>query len=99
MTYNIVFAVKAEVNIDEIALLYLNISGQLSLRFLNDLYTTLNKITQQPLLSFKDSESVYKRRLLNFPYNVYFKLNKTSIVVIGIVHFKRHSRELNKRLK
>lgn len=99
MTCNLVFTVDSEVDIDAITLWYLNISSQLSLRFLNDLESTLNKTTHQPLTSSKVSKSIYKRKLKIFPYNVYFKISKDSIVVIGVIHFKRHSRVLRKRLK
>lgn len=44
MTYNLVFTVDSEVDIDAITSWYLNISSQLSLRFLNDLESTLKKL-------------------------------------------------------
>ncbi|NOU48873.1 MAG: hypothetical protein HOO86_17685 [Bacteroidales bacterium] len=100
MKYSISILSQAEVDIDEAYIWYELVQIDLGNKFYKNVEESVNFIANNPF----SCEVMYKgiRRFIikGFPYGIYYKENfeLKEILIIGIIHFKRSSRIIKRRL-
>ncbi len=71
---------------------YYAISEKNARAFVADVETTIQTLSKNPLLFQKLTGKVRKANLAVYPYKIFFKVTKTELLIIAIVHHKRHPR-------
>ena len=97
MVYKIIFRKEAREDMDEILKWYSNQKVELAKSFWESLSETIYLIQQHPFhypVIFKQ----FRKAVLNvFPYCVYFRVDKKSVVVLAVTHHKRNPKIWKKR--
>ena len=91
----------AEMDADEAASWYDGRVNGLGLRFIEDLHQAIRSIQKNSLLPalYKKGSKVRKKSLGVFPYKIFYLFVKKEIFVIAIIHHKRSSKYMGRRLK
>ena len=67
-------------------------SEGLGSRFLDEVKSTLNRITNSPLTYQIIRKYTRRSKLRHFPYVLFFLVNENEIVITGLRHTSRHPR-------
>jgi toxin ParE1/3/4 len=71
--------------------------ARLGAEFLDALDATIVRIVRHPL-AFAPGERGLRRALVSrFPYAIYFRIYPEAVVVVGVLHAKRHPRVVKAR--
>ena len=97
----LVISSGASLDTFEIAIWYEKQAPFLGNRFLDDLQQIYDKILSFPEAFglFNKYSGIRKSRLKDFPYNIYYIIEKTEIRVIAVIHASRSSRFVKRRLR
>lgn len=68
-------------------------------RFTEELEWVLRDLAEYPLSGPVISRRARKKRFHSLPYNVLYVLHEDEILILGIVHHRRGSREIRRRLR
>lgn len=71
----------------------------LGLEFYEVLLMMYDEICMQPLIFKCIFKQYRKTTTLQFPYNIFFRIDNDKIIVVGVFHQKRKPSLLRKRLK
>jgi len=68
-------------------------------RFAGEVEGALRDLAEYPMSGPAISPRARKKRLHSMPYNVLYALHQNEILILGIVHHRRGSREIRRRLR
>ena len=100
MNYKVLILSEAELDIDEAFVWYeLNQIG-LSKRFFESVDKSVHFISERPLSCAEIYKGLRRFVIKKFPYGIYYKVNleNREIQIVGIIHFRRSSKILRKRI-
>ena len=87
----------AEAEIEEAHLWYLERSPTTAQRFLAELGTLFDHISQNTEQYPEVRRHLRRARMPTFPYGIYFTLVADVVNVVGVVHARRHPRRWSRR--
>jgi plasmid stabilization system protein ParE len=88
---------EAQTDIREAARWYEDREPGLGLRFLREIHTSLEHITDNPLMFPIIEEEVRRALLRKFPYSIYFIEERDAIAIIAVLHQHRRPSTLKFR--
>jgi plasmid stabilization system protein ParE len=97
MEYKLTFRKFASSDLEGIIEWYGKINPELSTGLLHEVDAAIISIRKNPsqfAVLYKDYSKVNTKR---FPYKVIYRLHKDEIIILGIVHHKRHHRVWRRR--
>jgi toxin ParE1/3/4 len=100
MKYQVIILSDAEQDIDNAYIWYEQKQIGLGDSFYNSVNNSVNFISNNPV-SFREIHKDVRRFVIRkFPFGVYYRLNieKKEIQIIAVIHFKRSSKILRKRI-
>ena len=97
--FDILIKPDAESDFLEIRDYYENISNELGQKFTEAFIDALLKIERNPFHCFSVGEKFRRAVIRDFPYNVYFEIEESVVVIFGIFHQHRDPEEWQKRTK
>ena len=100
MKYNVLILSEAELDIDNAFIWYeLNQIG-FGNRFYKSVDRSVHFISERPFSCSEIYKGIRRFVIKKFPYGVYYKVNveNKEIQIIGVIHFKRSSKILRKRI-
>jgi len=98
MKYEISFLEDADLDIEETYIWYETLSLGLGKRFFDNIQNTIEYIITNPYM-FQVVYKRIRRALVNkFPYGIYYIVENEKVIIIGILHFHRHSSSWEKRI-
>lgn len=68
-------------------------------RFYHHFLATLDNIQANPFYYSYLKEPVRKCRMKNFPYKIYYFVERDTIIILGLAHSKRSSAYIRRRLR
>ena len=68
-------------------------------RFTDEIARAIRDLSEYPLSGPAISARARKKRLHSLPYNLLYALHREEILILGIVHHRRGSREIRRRLR
>ena len=68
-------------------------------RFTDEVERALHGLSDYPLSGPAINRRARKKRLHSLPYNILYVMHEDEILVLGIVHHRRGSREIRRRLR
>ena len=92
MKYRLSLRSSVENEIAAAAEWYESESEGLGSRFLDEVKSTLNRITNSPLTYQIIGKYTRRSKLRHFPYVLFFLVNEDEIVITGLRHTSRHPR-------
>jgi len=100
MTYKISILADAEKDLDKAYIWYELQQLNLGIRFYTIVEESIKFITNNPLCSQEIYKETRRYVIKKFPYGIYYKINseRNEIQIIGILHFKRRTSILKKRI-
>jgi len=98
MTPRLVIRREAELDIEEAAGWYEDERPGLGGRFTGELDRLFDRIEQSPLHFPAVGEGARRGLLHKFPYSVYFLLEHQTVIVLAVVHQRRHPDTWKQRL-
>ena len=99
LEYVLEFTAKARDDIREIVWWYRNEQEGLEERFLLSLKASTDSLLKNPQIYQINFQSIRSLLLKRFPYRLYYFIENSSIVVLGVIHTKRNSKLIRKRVK
>ncbi len=99
MTYNLVFLPEVEEDVIAGYTWYEGKSRGLGEEFLRIFYACAGELLRNPLLYPKVYIEFRRRLLRRFPYAIYFMVENTQIVVLGLFHCARDPRTIKVKLR
>ena len=97
--FNILIKPEAELDFLEIRDFYENVSNELGVRFNEAFIASLMKIERNPFHCFSVGKGFRRAAIRDFPYNIYFEIEESIVVIFGIFHQHRDPGEWQKRTK
>jgi plasmid stabilization system protein ParE len=73
---------------------YGNIDHSLSLRLVLCVDATLQIIKRHTFIGSPIYDDIRRSLIKNFPYGIYYRIEKKNIIVVGFRHFKQDKRKL-----
>lgn len=98
MEYSIIFYKDSKQDIIEIVKWYDLKSVELSNRFILQVDEAINKIRTSPEAFSYLYKDIRKIKLRKFPYMIFYKIEKHTIHIYGVIHTKRNPQLYKKRL-
>ena len=99
MDFEVIIKPDAEVDLDEAVLWYETELGGLGIRFYNCFENALDRIVKNPNAFIEISPEIRRIIIKQFPYKVFYSVSGNKIFVIGVMHAKRSSRFIKRRLE
>ncbi|MBA2614040.1 MAG: type II toxin-antitoxin system RelE/ParE family toxin [Bacteroidetes bacterium] len=99
MKFEIFFSEGAEKDFNEITEWYKRIRTGLDFDFILCLENEIELIKREPLIYKQVSKKIRKAIIHRFPFNVFYVIEETTIVIIAISHHKRSKKTITKKLK
>ena len=93
------FLEQGEIDFAEIVVGLDDIRPELGDRFADEVERALRDLSEYPLSGPAINRRARKKRLHSLPYNVLYVIHEGEILVLGIVHHRRGSREIRRRLR
>ena len=90
MAFRLIIRPEAELDIESSALWYEQQQRGLGDRFLDGLNEVFVRVTEQPLRFPQIRKNVRRALLGRFPYGVYFVPESDRVIVIAVLHLRRH---------
>jgi toxin ParE1/3/4 len=100
MKYNVLILSDAELDIDEAFVWYELHQIGLGKRFYESVDKSVRFISENPLSCSEIYNGLRRFVIKKFPYGIYYrvKLENREIQIVGIIHFRRSSKILRKRI-
>jgi toxin ParE1/3/4 len=98
MAYNLVLSFAAENDLEKIIKWYGKENTDLIKKFVKEFEEKLQIIILNPFLFQEFYKDYRKANTGKFPYKMVYRISNESIVIIAIVHNKRHSKVWKKRI-
>jgi toxin ParE1/3/4 len=98
LTLPIVLQTPAEADFDEAADWYERQETGLGLTFIRRVHDTLESIASRPSFFPIVLEDIHRAKVRRFPYLIFYRLETQQIVVLAIVHGRRHPRVWQQRI-
>ena len=98
MKYEISFLEEADLDIEETYIWYETLSLGLGKRFFENIRNTIEYIVANPYMFRIVYKRIRRALVSKFPYGIYYVVENEKIVIIGILHFYRHSNSWKKRI-
>ncbi|RVT99987.1 type II toxin-antitoxin system RelE/ParE family toxin [Mucilaginibacter limnophilus] len=92
MTYQLIFTVEAERDLEDIQDYYNKISRAITDDFFEEFFYTTDFIEQEPQLFQVRYRGIRIAPLYRFPYGIHYRENGNRIVVYRVLHTKRYFR-------
>lgn len=90
---------ESQTDLEETYFWYAEVSENLSKRFEEELYLSLEKISKQPLMYPKVVDEVRQYVMDNFPFYIFYLIDKKEISVVAIINQSRNPNYLKKRIR
>ncbi len=90
---------ESQTDFEEAYFWYADVSENLGNRFSDEFYFSLEKISNQPLMYPKVIDDVRQFVMENFPFYIFYLIDKKEISVLVIVHHSRNPKYLKKRIR
>lgn len=97
MPGELIFRPVVKDEVEDIVSYYEVRKGGLGLLFLEVLDLLVQRIQSNPLQFQVRHRSIRKASLQKFPYNVYFRIHKSRIVILAVLHQRRNPRIWKRR--
>src|SRR6267154_550008 len=97
--YVLEFTAATREDIREIVWWYRNEQEGLEERFLLSLKASTDSLLKNPQIYQINFQSIRSLLLKRFPYRLYYFIENSSIVVLGVIHTKRNPKLIRKRVK
>lgn len=98
MTYEVLFRLEAERDIEDAALWYHKQRHGLGMRFIDAIHDTLLTVANHPMLYPIVHKRIRRALVHKFPFCVFYCIEGGSIVVIGVMHGSRNPRSWKRRI-
>jgi plasmid stabilization system protein ParE len=99
MTYTLRFLPDVEEDVIAGYTWYEGKVPRLGEEFLRMFYASASEILRSPLLYPKVYQEFRRRLLRRFPYAIYFRIERSEIIVFGLFHCARDPRTIKARLR
>ena len=96
---NIRLTPEAELDVIEIEAYYLKLSPYLAQHFFEELMDHLDLISGSPNAGIKIRKGFRRFQMSKFPYSIIYEFDQDGVIVVHIVHDKRHPKTKLKRIK
>ena len=96
---NVRFLVPAEIEMFDAAAFYEKQVARLGGSFLSIMETAIDDLRTQPEVWPDIGDGIRKRPLRRFPYSVLYRIDKDEIVIVAVMHQRRHPRYWAERVK
>ena len=93
------FLEQGRIDFAEIVAALDDTSSDLGDRFAHEVERALRDLSEYPLGGPAINRRARKKRLHSLPYNVLYVIHDEAILILGIVHHCRGSREIRRRLR
>ena len=93
------FLEQGEIDFAEIVVALDDARSELGDRFANEVERALQDLSEYPLSGPAINRRARKKRLHSLPYNILYVIHEEEILILGIVHHRRGSREIRRRLR
>src|SRR4051812_21575680 len=90
MAYKLVLTLRAEAHLEDIIKWYSHENDDLTKRFIKELDLKFSLLELNPLFFQKIHKDFRSATTGKFPYKIIYKIHKLNVVVVAIVHHKRH---------
>lgn len=97
MTQRIVFRPQAQAEVEAARRWYERESAGLGSRFASAVDEALGRLVERPLAFPCVSGDIRRALLKRFPYAVFFRARESEIVVVAVMHGRRHPRRWRSR--
>jgi len=97
MTYIVRFRPEAEEDTENAARWYEEQKEGLGHRFLDQILETIQVITDQPALFPIVHRRIHRALIHKFPFGIYYRIEKDTIVVVAVMHGHRNPRQWQSR--
>jgi toxin ParE1/3/4 len=100
MTWKLIVRPEAEIDIAEAFEWYERQRKGLGIDFLLRVESTFDSLTQDPFAYTPIYKEIRRKLIRRFPYGVFYMINSDTIIVLAVIHAKRHplswkSRQIN----
>ena len=92
MGFNLVFLERFEKELFEAIDWYANTSIRNSEKLVEDVNLTLDALSKNPFVYQKLNKKRRKLNLKIYPYKIVYELGDDAIIIVALVHHKRHPR-------
>jgi plasmid stabilization system protein ParE len=99
MDFEIIIKPEAEIDLEDAVLWYETELSGLGFRFYNNFENALDRIVRNPNAFIEISAEIRRIIIKQFPYKVFYYVTGNKIFVIGVMHAKRSSGFIKRRLK
>ena len=90
MSYDLIFRVKAEKDLEDIQDYYNKIRHSVANNFFIEFFETMDLIEDEPQLFQIRYKGIRIAPLQRFPYGIHYKQTGNSIIVYRVLHTKRY---------
>lgn len=97
MKFKIFFRPEAENDIENASKWYEEQRDKLGIEFLNEVEKTYKKIVNNPKIYPIIHKSLHRAIINRFPFSIFYKVEKQSIVIIAVMHGSRHPKRWQSR--
>ena len=99
MSYQVIIAESAELDIRDSYLWYESQQDHLGDKFRNHIEDSINSIAQNPLSNQIRYKNVRVFSLKKFPFGIHFKIDeiKSTILILGVFHTSRNTKSWKSR--
>ena len=97
MARRLIIRPLAEADIDSAAQWYESERPGLAARFVADLHRTFTRLGERPLQFPAIADDVRRALLHTFPYAVYFRASDDVLIVLAVLHLRRHPKMWRQR--
>ena len=97
MSYEIHFRPEAESDIEDAAVWYEKQREGLGYDFLDEVLTTCETISENPILYPVIHRHTRRAVIHRFPFGIYYRIEEEIIVVVAVMHGSRHPKHWQKR--
>ncbi len=98
MNLKIHFRLEAEADIEEAAIWYEKQRKDLGKEFLDVVLSMCDTISANPNLYPVVHRRTHRAVMHRFPFGIYYRIEKKSIIVIAVMHGSRHPKRWKKRI-
>lgn len=98
MTYALRFLPQVETDVRNGRTWYEEKAQGLGEEFLRVFYTSCQELTRNPHMYAQVHRDFRRRLLRRFPYAIYFRIERSIVVVFGLFHCARDPRRLHREL-
>jgi plasmid stabilization system protein ParE len=72
---------------------YIDIHNSLAINLLDDIETNLQSLINYPDSGYPVTKTIRKIHLSGFPFHIYYKRKKDTLLLVAFIHFRRANRK------